>query len=105
MDTLAHHPTTQGTAQLVGCRNFFPAEGCENGVRPVGWDVVLPLTAPQKTVTVAVPDDAILLGEGPYKGEVWKIIKDLNATVVLLRPENAHKGPALRALLPVNMTA
>lgn len=105
MDTLAHHPTTQGTAQLAGCRNFFPAEGCENGVRPVGWDVVLPLTAPQKTVTVAVPDDAILLGEGPYKGEVWKIIKDLNATVVLLRPENAQKGPALRALLPVNMTA
>ena len=105
MDTLAHHPTTQGTAQLAGCRNFFPAEGCENGVRPVGWDVVLPLTAPQKTVTVAVSDGAILLGEGPYKGEVWKIIKDLNATVVLLRPENAQKGPALRALLPVNMTA
>ena len=104
MDTLAHHPTTQGTAQLAGCRNFFQGVRCEGGIKPAGWNVVLPLAAPQKMVTVAVPDDAILLGEGPYRGKVWKIIKDLSVTVVLFRPKNAPDGPTLRALLPADMT-
>lgn len=104
MDTLAHNPTTLGTAKLAGCRNFFQAVRCTGGIKPTGWEVILPLEAPAETVTVAVPDDGILMGEGPYRGEVWKIIKDLNATVVLLRPENAPNGPLLRALLSRDMT-
>ena len=103
METLVQHPDSRGTAQLVGCRNFLPAVRHNEGVKPLGWEMVLPLAAPADAVTIAVPDDAVLPGEGPYTAEVQKVIRDMDAAVALLRPGNVPDAPLLRALLPAGM--
>ena len=103
METLVQHPDSRGTAQLVGCRNFLPAVRHKDGVKLLGWETVLPLAAPADAVTIAVPDDAVLPGEGPYTAEVQKVIRDMDAAVALLRPGNVPDAPLLRALLPAGM--
>ena len=105
MNTLACHPTTQGAARLTGCRNFLPARRCEGGTRLDGWNIVLPLNTTEENVTTAIPDSAVVLGDGPYTAKVCRVIRDLNATVVLLRPEDAPEAQFLRAVLPETMTA
>ena len=100
MDTLVRRPATQGAARLAGCRNFLPGQRCDDGVRLAGWDIVLPLAAPAEQLTVAIPDSALTLGQGPHTARVIRVIRDLNATVVLLQPENAPDAPFLRAALP-----
>ena len=105
METLAYHPATPGTARLAGCRNFLSARRCEGGVRLDGWDIVLPLDTAEDEGTVAIPDSAVTLGDGPYTAKVWRVIRDINAAVVLLRPEDAPEVQLLRAVLPETMTA
>ena len=70
-----------------------------------GWDIVLPLDTAEDEGTVAIPDSAVTLGDGPYTAKVWRVIRDINAAVVLLRPEDAPEVQLLRAVLPETMTA
>ena len=104
MDTLVYHPTTRGTAQLTGCRNFIPAVRCENGVRLEGWDIVLPLTAASDRVTVAIPEDAVVPEDGAYRGTVWRVIRDMMGTMALLRPENGAEALPLCLPMPQETT-
>lgn len=97
MKTLVQHPATQGAAWLAGCRNFLPARRCGDGVRIDGWDITLPLKADAEQVTVAIPDSAIALGDGPYTARVFRVIQDLETSVVLLQPEHAPDAVMLCA--------
>ena len=97
MKTLVQHPATQGAARLAGCRNFLPTRRCGDGVRIDGWDITLPLKADAEQVTVAIPDSAIALGDGPYTARVFRVIQDLETSVVLLQPEHAPDAVMLRA--------
>ena len=97
MKTLVQHPATQGAARLTGCRNFLPARRCGNGVRIDGWDITLPLKAEADQVTVAIPDSAITLGDGPHTARVFRVIQDLETSVVLLQPERAPDAVMIRA--------
>ncbi len=97
MKTLVQHPATQGAARLAGCRNFLPTRRCGDGVRIDGWDITLPLKADAEQVTVAIPDSAISLGDGPYTARVFRVIQDLETSVVLLQPEHAPDAVMLRA--------
>ncbi|MGN0968631.1 MAG: hypothetical protein ACI4O3_05115, partial [Oscillospiraceae bacterium] len=64
----------------------------------------LPLEAAGDEVTVAIPDDAVVWGDGQYRAKVWRAIRDLDDVAVLLRPENAPNTQFLRAVLPKAMT-
>ena len=99
METLVRRPSSQGAARLAGCRSFLPGQRCDGGIRLAGWDIVLPLAAPAEQFTVAIPDSALSLGRGPYTARVCRVIRDLNATVVLLQPENVPDAPFLRAAM------
>ena len=99
METLVRRPSSQGAARLAGCRNFLPGQRCDGGIRLAGWDIVLPLAAPAEQFTVAIPDSTLSLGRGPYTARVCRVIRDLNATVVLFQPENVHDAPFLRAAM------
>ena len=105
METLARHPSTQGAARLAGYRNFLPARRCDGGVELTGWGIVLPLTAAGEALTVAIPDEAVCLPEGPYTAVVQRVVRDLHATVVLLRPVDGGEETLLRAVLPEGTTA
>ncbi len=100
MDTLVRHPATQSAARLAGCRNFLPAHRCEGGVCIEGWDITVPLSAAGERVTVAVPDDAISLTEGAYTAKVYRVVRDLDSTVVVLCPPQGKDAPPLRVVLP-----
>lgn len=107
METLVRHPATPGAARLAGCRNFLSAHSCPGGVKLDGWDITLPFTDfmdLQETVTVAIPDDAVVLrGDTPAVAE--RIIRDIHSTVVLLQPQGVPDAQPLRAVLPEGMTA
>lgn len=105
MEALARRPATQGAAQLAGYRNFLPARRCEGGVRLKDWDIVLPLQAAAEHVTVAIPDNAMVFQNGQHRAKVCRVIRDLNATVVLLQPENMPAAPLIRAVLPERIAA
>ena len=105
METLARHPSTQGAARLAGYRNFLPARRCDGGVELTGWGIVLPLAAAGEVLTVAIPDEAVCLPEGPYTAVVQRVVRDLHATVVLLRPVDGGEETLLRAVLPEGTTA
>lgn len=92
-------------ARLTGCRNFLPARRCADGVLLDGWGFTLPLRAEGERVTVAVPDGAITLTEGAHRAQIRRVIRDLNATVVLLCPIGDTDAPPLRAALPDGMEA
>ncbi len=64
----------------------FPAGApLRGGIRLDGWDILLPLHAVGERATVAVPDGAITV-EGPgHTARVSRVIRDLNATAVVLR--------------------
>ena len=105
METLVHHPATQSAAQLTGCRNFLPARRCEGGVRLDGWDILLPLHAAGERATVSVPDGAITVEGGTHTARVSRVIRDLNATAVVLRAAEAPDAPPLRVVLPEGVRA
>ena len=65
-----------------------------------GWDIVLPLKAEAETATVVIPDGAVTLGEGDYTAHVDRVIRDLNGSVVLLRPADSADAPFLRVRVP-----
>lgn len=88
MQALVLHPATQDAARLAGCRNFLPAHRCAEGVQLDGWALKLPLQAETEQVTIAVPDSAVTLHTGPYSAVVSRVIRDLDASIVLLRPEH-----------------
>ena len=100
METLVRYPATQSAAQLTGCRNFLPAHRCEGGVRLDGWDILLPLHAAGERATVSVPDGAITVEGGTHTARVSRVIRDLNATAVVLRAAEAPDAPPLRVVLP-----
>ena len=79
--------------------NMTVAQNIQCGIRLADWDIVLPLAAPAEQFTVAIPDSALSLGRGPYTARVCRVIRDLNATVVLLQPENVPDAPFLRAAM------
>ena len=54
--------------------------------------------------TIAVPDSAVTLHTGPYSAVVSRVICDLDASIVLLRPEHQNT-PLLRTALPKNAPA
>ncbi len=105
MEALVRHPTSLGAARLAGCRNFLPAHRCDGGVCIDGWDIVLPLKAEAEQLTVAIPDNAVTLRDGAYTAAVCRVIRDLNATVVLLQPQNGTDAPPLRVTLPKDTAA
>ena len=105
METLLRRPASLGAARLTGCRNFLPARRCADGVLLDGWGLTLPLRAEGERVTVAVPDGAITLTEGAHRAQIRRVIRDLNATVVLLCPIGDTDAPPLRAALPDGMEA
>ncbi len=100
MATLIRHPTTQGAARLVGCRNFLPGRRTEHGVRLEGWEIKLPLTAPAERVTVAIHDGALSLSGTDHPAIVQRVIHDLNHEVLLLRPAHTANAPLLRVTVP-----
>ena len=104
MQALVLHPATQDAARLAGCRNFLPAHRCAEGVQLDGRALTLPLQAETEQVTIAVPDSAVTLHTGPYSAVVSRVIRDLDASIVLLRPEHQNP-PLLRAALPKNAPA
>ena len=99
MKALVDRPATPGAARLTGCRNFLPARRCAGGVRLDGWDITLPLSAPQEIVTVAIPDGAVRLNALGQTANVLRVIRDISSTVVLLAPLKENAAP-LRAALP-----
>ena len=105
METLVQHPATAGAVRLAGCRNFLPAARCDGGVKLNGWDILLPLQAAGEAVTVAIPDEAVRLTEGEYTAVVHRVLRDLHASVVLLRLANGAEEPLLRAVLPEGVAA
>ena len=105
METLVRYPATQSAAQLTGCRNFLPAHRCEGGVRLDGWDILLPLHAVGERATVAVPDGAITVEGGAHTARVSRVIRDLNATAVVLRAAEAADAPPLCVVLPEGVRA
>ena len=56
-------------------------------------------------VSAAVTDGAITLTEGAHRAQIRRVIRDLNATVVLLCPVGDTDAPPLRAALPDGMEA
>lgn len=104
MQALVLHPATQDAARLAGCRNFLPAHRCAEGVQLDGRALTLPLQAETEQVTIAVPDSAVTLHAGPYSAVVSRVICDLDASIVLLRPEHQNT-PLLRTALPKNAPA
>lgn len=102
METLLRHPATVGAAQLTGNTNFLPAAACSGGVKLDGWNIVLPLKAEADTATVVIPEGVIALGEGTYTALVDRVIRDLNGSVVLLRPADGADAPFLRVRVPEN---
>lgn len=48
---------------------------------------------------------AVCLPEGPYSAVVQRVVRDLHATVVLLRPVNGGEEVMLRAILPEGAAA
>ena len=104
-ETLVRHPATQSAARLTGCRNFLPARRCEGGVRLDGWDILLPLHAAGERATVAVPDGAITVEGGTHTARVSRVIRDLNATAVVLRAAEAPDAPPLCVVLPEGIRA
>ena len=105
METLVRHPATQSAARLTGCRNFLPVRRCEGGVRLDGWDILLPLHAVGERATVSVPDGAITVEGGTHTARVSRVIRDLNATAVVLRATEATDAPPLRVVLPEGVRA
>ena len=103
METLVHHPATQCAARLVGLRNFLPGRRCEGGVRIDGWEMVLPLQAASEQVTVAIPENAIVLAREGYTARVCRVIRDLHDTVAVLRPVQDADAQLLRVVLPEGM--
>lgn len=100
MDTLFRHPATVGAARLTGNTNFLPAAAYSGGVKIDGWGIVLPLEAKAETATVVIPESAVMLGGGPYTALVYRVIRDLNGSVVLLRPADGAAAPFLRVRVP-----
>ena len=100
MDTLLRHPATVGAARLTGNTNFLPAAACSGGVKIDGWGIVLPLEAKAETATVVIPESAVMLGGGPYTALVYRVIRDLNGSAVLLRPADGAAAPFLRVRVP-----
>lgn len=96
MDTLLRHPATVGAARLTGNTNFLPAAACSGGVKLDGWNIVLSLKAEAETATVVIPEGMIALGEGTHTALVDRVIRDLNGSVVLLRPADGGNAPFLR---------
>ena len=105
METLVRYPATQSAARLTGCRNFLPVRRCEGGVRLDGWDILLPLHAVGERATVAVPDGAITVEGGTHTARVSRVIRDLNATAVVLRAAEAPDAPPLCVVLPEGVRA
>ena len=105
MEQLFRRPATLSAARLAGVRSFLPARPCEGGIALEGWGITLPQPASRERVTVAVPDDAVLLDGGAYTAVVQRVIHDLDGDLVLLRPEGAADAPPLQALLPKGSTA
>ena len=100
MDTLLRHPATVGAARLTGNTNFLPAAPCSGGVKIDGWGIALPIEAKAETATVVIPESAVMLGGGPYTALVYRVIRDLNGSVVLLRPADGAAAPFLRVRVP-----
>ena len=105
MEALIRHPATQSAARLTGCRNFLPAHRCGDGVRVDGWDLYLPLRAESEQIMIAVPDNAVSLTGNEYAAEIHRVIRDLNATVVVLQPVHGADAPPLRVVLPEGIRA
>lgn len=101
-EKLLCHPATVGAARLTGNTNFLPAAACSGGVKLDGWNVVLPLEAETDTAIVVIPEGVIALGEGTHTALVDRVIRDLNGTVVLLRPADGADAPFLRVRVPEN---
>ena len=54
---------------------------------------------------MAIPNEAVRLTEGEYTAVVHRVLRDLHASVVLLRPANGAEEPLLRAVLPEGVAA
>lgn len=104
MDTLLRRPATVGAARLTGNTNFLPAAACSGGVKLDGWNIVLPFEAEAEKATVVIPEGTVQLGEGSYAAGVERVIRDLNGSVVLLRPANGADAPFLRVRVPEETT-
>ncbi len=104
METLVRHPATRSAARLTGCRNFLPGRRRPEGVVLEGWEIVLALPVQTEQATVAIPDGAIAVGQGPYRARVQRVILDVGGTVVLLTPMSGAQAQPLRVTLPPEQT-
>ena len=71
--------------------------GCVMYAGATAFDLVLPKVAADVPVTRA---DIAVLGEGDYTAHVDRVIRDLNGSVVLLRPADSADAPFLRVRVP-----
>ena len=94
-------PVLPGAMFLLGYfADGMPVMGLPGCVMYAGatvFDLVLPKVAADVPVTRA---DIAVLGEGDYTAHVDRVIRDLNGSVVLLRPADSADAPFLRVRVP-----
>ncbi len=101
MEEMLLHPETAGAARLAGCRNFVPAVSDGTCLTVPAWSVTLPRRVPAGQWTLGVPAGAIRLGEGPLRGTVERVRRDMRHAALLVRLAGAERdAPPLWAELP-----
>ena len=100
-DAFLRRPGSAAAARLIGCRNFFRAQACGNGLFLPEWGLTLPIPVPGDVSLLAVPSDAVDLTGSALRFRVCRVIPELHGVTALLLPESAPEHvPPLRVLLP-----
>ncbi|WP_295585561.1 sulfate/molybdate ABC transporter ATP-binding protein [uncultured Oscillibacter sp.] len=104
-ERLVHHPATEAAARLAGCENFADAQTDGTHVFLPQWGITLPCsTHPGSTraaIRAAAVHPAAADAPGAFSCSVERILPDVGAATILLRPDDAPPGtPPLRMALP-----
>ena len=105
MEEMLRRPETAEAARLAGCRNFARAVADGETVTAPSWGVTIPWKGPAGTWTLAVPAEAVRLGEGPLRGTVERVRRDTRRTALLVRLSGAEREAPLWAELPPSADA
>jgi len=101
MEELFHTPGTESAARLSGCKNYVSAFPRGDSVDIPAWGCSFRCgqAVPEGTVTIGIRSHHIIPGEGEnaVSCDVERVIDDVFATIVLLRPSGSQSGaPLLR---------
>ena len=103
MESLFRAPGTRSAARLSGCKNFAAAQPGEQSVFLPQWGVTLSCRrpVPPRTAAVGLRSHHLHLAapgeENAFSCQVVRVIDDVFASILLLRPEGAEPdAPLLR---------